>query len=130
MRDIVITKADRPDHDCKCMSCGQPVQHGEEIVHDGTLDQSRHLRCVPVPTVHLNGSGRARLQEEQSAIVDAARKLLDVMAEGAPNARDYYPQGDDAYLRARKRYDERMREVCRIRDDAGFTLMFLVDGDS
>lgn len=127
MPDIIITKADRPDDECKCTSCGERIEHGAEIVTDTTLDLTRHMRCTPVPTVHLNGSGCERLQQQQSAVVDAARALLDALAEAAPNARDYYPQGDDGYLRARRAHDERMRQVVRIRDDAGFTLMFLVD---
>jgi hypothetical protein len=56
---------------------------------------------IPLPLVHLNGTGRETLTTEYSearaAIYTARRALAAVTC----NARDYYPLGDGAYNLAR-----------------------------
>ena len=53
------------------------------------------------PTIHTNGSSKddliAALEKANLALHDACNAL----GEAAPNARDYYPQGPDAYGKAR-----------------------------
>lgn len=69
------------------------------------------------PTIHLNGSDPVRLKElyweAQHAIGEALRKMYDA----SPNARDYYPQGDGAYQKARAEDEERIRAVKRAQED-------------
>lgn len=67
----------------------------------------------PLPTVHLNGTGRDTLIQEYR---EAYRKLIafrDAFAATTCNGRDFYPQGPDAYTQARRQRD---RELERIHD--------------
>lgn len=67
---------------------------------------------LTLPSIHLNGTGRATLAAEYG---HAYRKLIefrDAFAAITCNARDYYPQGSDAYTQARH---SRECESARIR---------------
>jgi hypothetical protein len=66
---------------------------------------------MKLPTIHLNGSGRSHLQEEYNAALHALRVSLEAMAHSPPNARDYYPQGDNAFAEARAEHEARMRKI-------------------
>lgn len=69
------------------------------------------------PTIHLNGSDPVRLKElyweAQHALGEALRKIH----EAWPNARDYYPQGDGAYEKARAEEEERIRAAKRLQEE-------------
>jgi hypothetical protein len=49
------------------------------------------------PTIHNNGTDGEVLQAQAQASYEAGRALLQALRDGAPNARDYYPQGDTVY---------------------------------
>lgn len=54
-----------------------------------------------IPTIHTNGTAKADLIK---SIINANRALavaLVAMAECRPNGRDYYPQGPEAFGKAR-----------------------------
>lgn len=59
------------------------------------------------PLVHMNGtSGEALL----SGYVQAGAvltKAIEALHDAAPNARDYYPLGDDAFSAARREHEGR-----------------------
>jgi hypothetical protein len=63
------------------------------------------MKSPTLPTIHLNGTGRQTLLDHYN---DAYRALVTAHAaftEIEFNARDYYPQGPDAYHRARTERD-------------------------
>lgn len=49
------------------------------------------------PTIHLNGSSPTHLIASYVSAAGALREALRLVGETQPNARDYYPQGDDAF---------------------------------
>lgn len=63
------------------------------------------------PTIHLNGTGRDSLIEQQCNAARSLRAALEALGEAAPNARDYYPQGGDAYPAARAEHESRVSRV-------------------
>lgn len=68
------------------------------------------------PTIHLNGSAPERLRD---GYVDAARGLnaaITGLLECAPNGRDYYPQGPDAFTTARAAHDRDLEQLRAMRD--------------
>lgn len=89
-------------------------------------------RPLPVmfPTVHFNGTGRAQLLQQlrdaQTAVAaaqtapdgrsgrTALRAAIEAVDSAAPHGRDYYPQGDTAYVRARDEHVARIRALERI----------------
>jgi hypothetical protein len=66
-----------------------------------------------VPTIHLNGTGFTTLRDEYAAAYDAIGKAVDALASTTCNGRDFYPQGPDAYYKAR---DERTEAFTKLRE--------------
>ena len=66
-----------------------------------------------IPTIHLNGTGFITLRDEYAAAYDAINKAIDALAKAELNGRDYYPQGLDAYYKAR---DERQTALDSLRE--------------
>ena len=54
-----------------------------------------------LPTIHLNGSGAANLEQEYRAVRLAVAAAVDALERATCNYRDFYPQGPDTYNQAR-----------------------------
>ncbi len=70
-----------------------------------------------LPTIHLNGtSGMSLLTQIREAhrAVDKALKALYGMA---PHARDYYPQGDDAFVQATTEHSARLERLRSVAEE-------------
>ncbi len=65
-------------------------------------------KAVTLPTIHLNGSGAARLRDLSREAFDAIDAAASIAASAAPHARDYYTQGDDIYGKARAEWAAHM----------------------
>jgi len=66
------------------------------------------------PTIHLNGTSREALLDQVTEAAQAVYAALGKVCDAAPNARDYYPQGPEAFTAARDQHDARcdkLREV-------------------
>lgn len=72
---------------------------------------------ITLPTIHLNGSGRARLDEQYQRAYDSARETLAVFRALDVHDRDYYPQGPDAGTKARAEHTARCRALEHIVED-------------
>lgn len=70
---------------------------------------------MKAPTVHLNGTGRDALMEQQADVCNALAVALKVMAHAVPNARDFYVQGPDAFGVAMEEHRSRVLAVERVR---------------
>ena len=66
-------------------------------------------RALTVPSVHLNGTSREELLRQVQNAGQAVWQARDALAKASPNARDYYPQGEQAYPAARAEHDRRAR---------------------
>jgi hypothetical protein len=64
-----------------------------------------------IPTIHLNGTKRDDLIEDQMQIMSALRAAITVMSNNGPNARDYYPQGPSAFEAAREEHVARIHKL-------------------
>lgn len=69
---------------------------------------------LAIPTVHLNGTSRDGLLEPICKATDAIHDAIAAVAETAPNARDYYVQGPDAFQVARKQHECRMHKLADV----------------
>lgn len=79
------------------------------------------------PTVHLNGTLGQDLADNAAAAIEALRAASKAHALTAPNARDYYPQGDDAYPAARKQYLDRVERLQAVTLEVAMLLENLTD---
>lgn len=63
------------------------------------------------PLVHMNGTGGERLVADLQAACESLTEALTRIADAAPNARDYYPLGDDAWRAARDQHEADMTAI-------------------
>lgn len=63
------------------------------------------------PTIHLNGTGGKALGAAYERAYDALNVAYDAVRETAPNARDYYPQGPEAILKATADHRARLQKI-------------------
>ena len=66
------------------------------------------------PTIHLNGTSKQCLIDGYFDVVCALQAATGKVAEHAPNARDYYPQGPEAYTIARAEHQSRLDRLWAI----------------
>jgi hypothetical protein len=67
-----------------------------------------------LPTIHLNGTGAKSLAYEYHAVYQALNRACDALAVATCNARDFYPQGDAAWQRAREERAEMFRKLAEV----------------
>jgi hypothetical protein len=75
---------------------------------------------LSLPVIHMNGTSRERLMD---AIEEAYSKVGDAMsalAQTAPNGRDYYPAGPEAFERAVAEHQSRMTRLQSVREELEF----------
>lgn len=69
------------------------------------------------PTVHLNGTSGEELRRQVSEAGTAVRDALRALANAAPNARDYYPAGPDAFRAASAEHASRVARVKAVAEE-------------
>lgn len=67
-----------------------------------------------LPTIHLNGTGAKSLVYEYYAVCQAINQASDALAAATCNARDFYPQGTDAWQQARDERAEMFRKLAEV----------------
>lgn len=72
---------------------------------------------IKVPTVHLNGTSRAALQEQFADAADALRLAVRALGDAAQNGRDYYLQGGGAFAQADEEHRDRLRRLESVMDE-------------
>jgi hypothetical protein len=69
------------------------------------------VTAVVTPIVHLNGTGGDALVETNTLAARRLNEALEALCEAAPNARDYYLHGGDAFAAAQKQHEERVSKL-------------------
>lgn len=60
---------------------------------------------LKTPTIHLNGTSGFELLGAHELAYNALTNALNAWRAIAPNGRDFYPQGPEAYTEARKAWE-------------------------
>ena len=68
---------------------------------------------LTLPSIHLNGTGRRMLTEDYTTAYHALQTAIRAFQSIEFNARDYYPQGPDAYTKARQ---ERLEQAAKLNE--------------
>ena len=71
---------------------------------------------MTLPTIHMNGTSKRMLLEGYDDAQFAIRQAHDKICKIEFNARDYYPQGPDAWTEAVKERTEILRKLEEVRD--------------
>lgn len=64
-----------------------------------------------VPIIHLNGDRAATLVQQLAHTIDALHVAGSLLAEGAPNGRNYYVQGAGAFDEAVAQFEDRRARI-------------------
>ena len=72
-----------------------------------------------IPTIHRNGTSRNALLEQYENAYRKLTEALEALQSVDVNARDYYPQGPEAGIQARKEHEARLRKLQEVRVDIG-----------
>jgi hypothetical protein len=81
------------------------------------LSERESQSALALPTIHTNGTDKARLIEALCEAGNALRAAIAALADTAPNGRDYYPQGDGALRAAVEAHCWRVGRVEAVRDE-------------
>ena len=79
-----------------------------------------------IPTVHLNGSSPATLVDGLQVAINAVAVAIETVQDAAPNARDYYPQGDAAFNVANECHKRRLAMLRDVQAELTATLRGVV----
>lgn len=63
------------------------------------------------PTIHFNGTSRQYLIDQYRKAFLAVLAAMEAVQAAAPNGRDYYPQGADAFLFALGEHVDRLKRL-------------------
>jgi hypothetical protein len=69
------------------------------------------------PTLHLNGTSATDLLEQTLNATHAVSDAITKLEAAAPNARDYYPAGQDALLWASREYQSRIDRLVSVKNE-------------
>ena len=69
------------------------------------------------PTIHINGTSPQALAEAYRKAREAVVEAYGAMADCAPNARDYYTQGEGAFKEAVEEYGNRVVSLKKIGEE-------------
>lgn len=72
---------------------------------------------MQIPSIHLNGTSSGMLLKQNAEALVAIDRALDVLVQAAPHGRDYYVQGDTAFLDAQKEHEARVSCLRGVRDE-------------
>jgi hypothetical protein len=67
-----------------------------------------------VPTVHLNGTSKETLMDQITDAAQALRLAMEAIREAAPNARDYYVQGPNAFQEVQRQHCARINRLADV----------------
>jgi len=79
------------------------------------------------PTIHLNGSLAKTLEDDYRAAAILVRDALDAVERTAPNGRDYYPQGPDAFCEAEAEHCDRVGALAKIYAELEALIIAIMD---
>lgn len=72
---------------------------------------------LAIPSVHMNGTSRQELIRLNLEAIEAIDAAMEALGRAGPNGRDYYPQGPDATMEARRQHANRMHNLRAARDE-------------
>lgn len=73
--------------------------------------------AIQLPLVHLNGTSAKALVESYELAGQAVARAIECLQDAAPNARDYYALGPDAWKRAMQEHAARVDKLSAVYED-------------
>lgn len=83
---------------------------------------------MTLPTVHLNGTSQAELESQLADAISAITEAGRALDLASPNARDYYPQGTEAWQAALVEHADRGRRLRSVANELVAILEGVMEG--
>lgn len=80
-------------------------------------ETSKGEPSIMLPSVHMNGTSRQDLLNQNRAALEALDAAILAMHAATPNARDYYVQGPSAFRTAQAEHRARLTAVKQVREE-------------
>lgn len=84
---------------------------------------------MTLPTIHLNGTSKESLIDDLCTASDALNAAYEALKQTAPNGRDYYPQGPEAFAKAGGEHLDRLKRLNAIKKEIDDIALALVEID-
>ncbi len=84
---------------------------------------------MKIPTIHLNGTSRESLLEQQTDAYTQLQNAITAMKVATPNGRDYYPQGEKAHRKAMQEHDDRLSRLFGVLEELEEIVLGIEDQD-
>lgn len=81
------------------------------------------------PTSHMNGTSKNQLLDDYCDMGHALNAAMEKMINNGPNARDYYPQGDQAFSVARQEHMDRIAKIHAVKEEIDQIATFIADAE-
>lgn len=75
------------------------------------------MKKLQLPSIHVNGTSKARLIEDICEASQALDVAYEAMKRTGPNGRDYYTQGPDALASATDQHTARLRLIDAVKQE-------------
>ena len=75
----------------------------------------------------MNGTSKNQLLDDYCDIGHALNAAMEKMIQNGPNARDYYPQGDQAFSVARQEHMDRIAKIHAVKEEIDQIATFIAD---
>jgi hypothetical protein len=82
---------------------------------------------VRTPSIHSNGTASHVLVDKYMQVLDTTNAAIAALSAAAPNARDYYPQGDGVIYEAFKIHEEHMKALIKLNLEAEAIIIAIQD---
>lgn len=77
----------------------------------------RTVADIITPLVHLNGTDAETLLDQYYEASRALAYAIEVLHGAAPNARDYYPKGPNAFSQAQQAHNARIDKLKEVHEE-------------
>lgn len=71
-----------------------------------------------LPTIHLNGTSPETLRDDYERVYRLLNQTIDALEKAEFNLRDFYPQGEDGWLNAKKEREEIFKKLQEVKEYA------------
>lgn len=88
------------------------------------------MNKLTLPTIHLNGTAASTLLRGYETAYEAVGRAIVEVGDAYPNARDYYPQGDEAFSGALLEHDRRLMLLKVVAEELEAMILGIADEES
>ena len=91
------------------------------------MNEETEQTQIPLPTIHMNGTSGKSMYAEYRNAMDAVQDAMESLNDATLNGRDYYPQGPEAFEKAREHRNAMNQKLRSVLSDLGHIALSIHD---